>query len=176
MFFSLLSIAVSTYVTSMIFPPWCPVCASNVLFGREREQEIRKMGHNGLGLVLSFFLFSHGCSQARGQIRAAAKVYAHSQSNTRSKLHLWPMPQFMAIPDPYPTDWGQGLHLHPHGHCPFLTCWAIRGTPWLSSLGSTFLRSCSFYSVLDKVGYALKTIQPWNLWGLEKKYYCSRRD
>ena len=51
-------------------------------------------------LLLTFFFFffraanaAHGSSQARDQIRAAAAGLCHSQSNTRSKLRLWPTPQ-----------------------------------------------------------------------------------
>lgn len=36
----------------MTCPLWFPVGASNVLLGRERGQEIKKMGYDGLGLVL----------------------------------------------------------------------------------------------------------------------------
>ena len=39
-------------------------------------------------------------SQARGLIRAAAAGLHHSHSNTRSKLHVQPTPQFMAMLDP----------------------------------------------------------------------------
>ena len=53
------------------------------------------------------FLFSlkatgaaYGSSQARGQIGAAAASLHHSHSNTRSELHLQPMPQLTATPDP----------------------------------------------------------------------------
>ena len=50
-----------------------------------------------------FFLFrasprSYGRSQARGQIRAVAAGLHHSHSNMRSKLHLRPVPQPMAMP------------------------------------------------------------------------------
>ena len=34
----------------------------------------------------------------RGWIRAVAAILLHSYSNRESKLHLWPIPQFMAIP------------------------------------------------------------------------------
>ena len=43
-FFSLLNIAVLSYVTTLICHLQCQMVAC-VLFGREREQEIRKVGH-----------------------------------------------------------------------------------------------------------------------------------
>ena len=43
---------------------------------------------------------AYGRSQARGLIRAIATDLHHSHSNTRSERHLWPTPQFMAMPDP----------------------------------------------------------------------------
>ena len=42
---------------------------------------------------------AYGSSQARGPIRAVAASLHHSHSNTRSKLHLRPTPQLMAMPD-----------------------------------------------------------------------------
>ena len=54
-------------------------------------------------------------SQARGQIRAIAAGLRHSHSNEGSKPHLQPAPQLMAMPDPEPTEQGQGSNLHPHG-------------------------------------------------------------
>ena len=54
-------------------------------------------------------------SQARGQIGAVATSLHHSNSNTRSELHLQPTPQVMAIPNPQPTEQGQGSNLRPHG-------------------------------------------------------------
>ena len=81
-----------------------------------------------------FFLFrttlgAYGNCWARDQIWAATASLHHSHSNTRSKLHLWPMLQLGATPDPQPTEWGQGSNLHPHGdYFRFLTCWAITGT------------------------------------------------
>ena len=43
---------------------------------------------------------AYGGSQARGRIRAVAAGLHQSHSNTRSKLHLQPTPQLMAMPDP----------------------------------------------------------------------------
>ena len=41
-----------------------------------------------------------GSSQASGRIEAASANLCHSHSNARSKLHLRPMLQLAAVPDP----------------------------------------------------------------------------
>ena len=38
----------------------------------------------------------------------------HSHSNMGAYPRLWPTPQLMALPDPWPTDPGQGSNPHPH--------------------------------------------------------------
>ena len=43
---------------------------------------------------------AYGSFQARGPIGAVAAALRHSQSNARSKPHLQPTPQFMAMLDP----------------------------------------------------------------------------
>ena len=63
-------------------------------------------------LIFFFFLFTvtptvYGRSRARGQIGAVAAV--------RSKPHLQPKPQLIAMPDPYLTEQGQRLNLHSNG-------------------------------------------------------------
>ena len=45
--------------------------------------------------------------EARGQIGAAAAGLHHIHSKTGSEPHLCPMPQLIAMPDPYPTEQGQ---------------------------------------------------------------------
>ena len=55
--------------------------------------------------IFLFVLFravpmAYGSSQARVQIRAAGASLHHSHSKTESKLHLWPILQLTAIPDP----------------------------------------------------------------------------
>ena len=52
---------------------------------------------------------AYGSSQARGWIGAAAAGLHHSPSNARSEPCLWPTPQLTAMPDPLPTEWGQGI-------------------------------------------------------------------
>ena len=53
-------------------------------------------------VVLSFLVTpaAYGGSQARVQIRAIAGGLHHSHSNTASELHLRPIAQLMAMPDP----------------------------------------------------------------------------
>ena len=55
-----------------------------------------------LSLYILFFFravpAACGSSQARGQIGAAAASLHHSHSNIRSRPHLQPTPQLMAIP------------------------------------------------------------------------------
>ena len=43
---------------------------------------------------------AYGGSQARGPIGAIAAGLRHSHSHARSKVHLQPTPQLMAMPDP----------------------------------------------------------------------------
>ena len=74
-----------------------------------------------LFFFLVFFAFSraapsaYGGSQARGRIGALAAGLHQSHSNTGSEPRLWPAPQLMATPDPYPTEQGQGLNPKPRG-------------------------------------------------------------
>ena len=65
-------------------------------------------------LFICFFLLmatpaAYGSSQARGRIRATAAGLWHSHSHS-----CWPTPQFMAMPDPQPSE--QGLGSNPHLH------------------------------------------------------------
>ena len=49
-----------------------------------------------------YFFFSpvaYGSSWARGWIGAAAASLHHHHSNAGSKLHMWPLPQPMVMPD-----------------------------------------------------------------------------
>ena len=39
-----------------------------------------------------------------------------NEFNDSKVLFLQPTPQLTAMPDPYPTESGQGLNLHPHGY------------------------------------------------------------
>ena len=74
-------------------------------------------------------LEAYGSSQDRGWIGAAAAGLQHSHSNARSKLHLWPILQLTAAPDPQLTERGQGSNPHPQGLVGFLTLWATTETP-----------------------------------------------
>ena len=59
-----------------------------------------------VGFFVCFLSFSraaptaHGGSQARGPIGAVVAGLHHSHSNTRSKLHLQPIPQLTTMLDP----------------------------------------------------------------------------
>ena len=66
-----------------------------------------------------FFVFmaaptAYGSSQPRVWIQAAAASLYHSHSNSRAEPHQWPRLQLRAMPDPSPTEWGQGSNPHPH--------------------------------------------------------------
>ena len=50
----------------------------------------------------------YGGSQARGLIGAVAAGLRQSHSNEGSEPCLQPTPQFMAMPNPSPTEQGQG--------------------------------------------------------------------
>ena len=58
---------------------------------------------------------AYGGSQARGRIVAVAASLRYSNSNVGSEPHLRPTPQLIAMPDPQPTEPGQGSNLQPHG-------------------------------------------------------------
>ena len=70
--------------------------------------------------VFLFFLGPHlrhmEVPRVRGWIGAVAAGLHHSHSNVGSEQHLWPTPQLTARLNPWPTEWGQGLNLHPHGY------------------------------------------------------------
>ena len=59
---------------------------------------------------------AYGSFQARGPIRATAASLCHSQRNAGYEPRLQPTPQLMAMPDPQPTDQGQGSNPHPLGY------------------------------------------------------------
>ena len=73
-------------------------------------------------LLLLFFVFfraaplAYGGSEARGPIRAVPTGLRHNHSTARSKPLLRPTPQLTAMPDPQPTERGQGSNPQPHGY------------------------------------------------------------
>ena len=74
-----------------------------------------------LVFIYLFFAFSratpaaYGGSQAQGRIGATAAGLHHSHSKAGSKTSLQPTPQLTAMPDPHPTEQGQGSNLKPYG-------------------------------------------------------------
>ena len=74
--------------------------------------------------IFFFFFFlafraapaAHGSSQARDRIRATAVSLYNRHSNSGSKPRVLPIPQFTAMPDPQPTEWGQGSNPHSRGY------------------------------------------------------------
>ena len=62
-----------------------------------------------LFLFIYFLLFraapmAYGSFQARGWIRATDAASLYHSRNAGSKPHMWPTPQLMATPDPWPTE------------------------------------------------------------------------
>ena len=51
---------------------------------------------------------AYGSCQARGRIGPVATSLRQRHSNVGSKLPLQPTPQLMVMPDPQPTEQGQG--------------------------------------------------------------------
>ena len=58
---------------------------------------------------------AYGGSLARGLIGATAAGLHRSHSHAGSEACLRPTPQLMVVPDPEPTELGQGSNLHPRG-------------------------------------------------------------
>ena len=58
---------------------------------------------------------AYGSSQAQGLIGAVATGLGWNHSNGRSEPHLQCTPQLMAMPDPQPTEQGQGSNPQPRG-------------------------------------------------------------
>ena len=81
--------------------------------------------HKSFFFLFSFLLFratpmAYGGSQARCLIGATAASLCQSHNNTGSKPHLQPTPQPSAMPDPWPTERGQGSNPQPHGFQSYL--------------------------------------------------------
>ena len=103
----------------------------STIFGSSISNDKRaiKRAHQAIliiktAVILFIYLFvsfpraapaAYGGSQARGLIRAVAAGLCQSHSNAGSEQHLQPTPQLTAMPDPQPTERGQGLNLQPHG-------------------------------------------------------------
>ena len=89
--------------------------------GRELSK-LESINNDTLKIFYFYFLLfrtvpvAHGRSQARSQTGTRAAGLYHSHSNVGSELYLQPTPQLMAMPDPRPTEQGQGLNPYPHGY------------------------------------------------------------
>ena len=84
---------------------------------------------NHYSFFFFFFFFqassvTYRSSQNRGRIGSMAASLQHSGSITGSEPLLWPTPQLMAMPDPWPTERGQRSNPHLHGYWSdlFLLC------------------------------------------------------
>ena len=99
-----------------------------------------------LGFFVLFFCFLGPHLQHIKVPRLGVELELHVPACTTattmggSKPRLWPTPQLMAVPDCWPTEWGQGSNPHPHGYSRF-----IYGVPW-------FIRSPFF--IFDFFGWA----------------------
>ena len=73
-----------------------------------------------LSFFFFFFFFWTPCSifnfPGGGHLRDTPAGLRHSHSHVGYKLYPQPTPQFSAMPDPQPTEPGQGLNPHPHGY------------------------------------------------------------
>ena len=88
---------------------------------------------------------AYGSSQARGKIGAVAA--SHSHSNVESKPHLQPTSQLMPTPDPNPLSEARDWTLILMGPNQLHDCWAMTGTPWISSI-ITVLQEYSVFTLL----------------------------
>ena len=96
-------------------PSWCPAVVSgpeSLTFSK--VDVIKQKIEKEVGLLT--VMCACGSSRARNQIRAAAASLQHSHSNTGSKPPLQSVSQLTAMPDPQPTEHGQGSNPHPLGY------------------------------------------------------------
>ena len=94
------------------------------VIGKKKKKMVTKMPNKPSSFVLFCFVLlfaffsaapaAYGSSQTRGWIGATAAGLHHS--NLGFELSLWPTPQLRAMPDPQPTDGGQGSNPHPRGY------------------------------------------------------------
>ena len=75
-------------------------------------------------MVFNIYLFillfraapaAYGGSLSRDLVRATPASLRHSHSGVGSEPCLWPAPQLMAAPDPWPTERGRESNLQPLG-------------------------------------------------------------
>ena len=111
-------------------PPlaWKPPYAKGVALKKDKKKKKKKKSTgtwvpprinwtkiSGL-FFFSFFLGPHLWHMELSRLGAIAAGPRHSHSNGWSEPHLWPTPQLTAMPDPWPTEWGQGSNLCLHGY------------------------------------------------------------
>ena len=85
---------------------FCTILPTVHLFGCQRGR--------GLTLVGISYQFIFPFFWGGGLFRVAPAAYGGSQARG-FQPHLQPTPRLTAMPDPKPTEQGQGSNLHPHG-------------------------------------------------------------
>ena len=80
----------------------------------------RTYTHHSFFFFFFFCLFrttpmAYGGFHTSHLIGASTASLHHSHSNARSKPHVQPTPQLMAVANPQPTERGQGSNLQPQG-------------------------------------------------------------
>ena len=90
-------------------PPWWVAASLGISW---RDSQVTEKAYAVTHFSFSFF----ASSKAKGLIGATAASLHHSHINLGSEPYLWPTPQLTAMPEPQPTDQGQGSNLHPHGY------------------------------------------------------------
>ena len=107
--------------------PFYLVCIPKIVFIQTEKNLLRSFLTQAPSTLFVCFLFfraapeTYGSSQDKGWIGGAAASLHHSHSNARSKTRLQPTPQFMATPDPWPTEQGYWSGSFPLRHT---------GRPW----------------------------------------------
>ena len=96
----------------------------------------RRLGSFSFFLFFFFFglfrvaLVAYGRFPCWGRIGAVATDIHQSHNIVGSEPCLQPTPQLMATQDPWPTERGQGLNLHPHGCYSDLFPLSHNGNTW----------------------------------------------
>ena len=145
----------------------CCGCGPKRPKNEKKEKEILKVikplaySLHFVSFFLCLFAFSraisaaYGGSQARGSNRSCSRSQSHS--NSGSELHLWPIPQLRATPDPEPTEQRPGIKPATSWFLVrFLNHWTLTGTLTCSFFKQSFKYvkiipgSCRPYIVLTR--------------------------